>query len=95
MFSSSTASVALAALCFTLQLGSVLATPAAFDGLSQKARDVLADLTPMAHAPVRRDVQDPPHFVIYADKYESGVTGPPPVADVTVRFHVHSFYPAE
>ena len=27
----------------------------------------------------------PPHFVIYGDKFVSGQTGPPPVADIKVR----------
>ncbi|KAJ6518858.1 glycoside hydrolase family 18 protein [Mycena sanguinolenta] len=46
--------------------------PTALEGLGQQARDILARATPAA-----------PHWVIYSDKFVSGVTGPPPVADVT------------
>ncbi|KAJ7581133.1 glycoside hydrolase family 18 protein [Mycena floridula] len=43
-----------------------------FDGLGPQARDILARATPAA-----------PHFVVYGDQFVSGVTGPPPVSQVT------------
>lgn len=52
---------------------SVAINGTSFDGLSEQARNVLARATPAA-----------PHFVIYADAYDSGVTGPPPVASIKV-----------
>ncbi|KIK61785.1 glycoside hydrolase family 18 protein [Collybiopsis luxurians FD-317 M1] len=42
-----------------------------FDGLSPQARDILSRAVPVA-----------PRFVAYSDKFVSGITGPPPVADV-------------
>ena len=75
---------ALVGICLALQLGSVLAAPAAFEGLDQKARDVLKDLTPMGRAIEARATPAAPYFVVYADQYQSGVTGPPAVSAVTV-----------
>ncbi|KAJ7091400.1 glycoside hydrolase family 18 protein [Mycena belliarum] len=43
-----------------------------FEGLGQQARDILARATPA-----------PPHWVLYADQWVPGVTGPPPVSAVT------------
>lgn len=33
-----------------------------------------------------------PHFVVYADSYQPGVTGPPAVSAVTVRRFTHSLF---
>ncbi|PBK99462.1 glycoside hydrolase [Armillaria gallica] len=43
----------------------------AFTGLSGKARSILERATPAA-----------PHWVVYADAYQQGVTGPPPVSSI-------------
>ncbi len=45
----------------------------AFTGLSGKARGILERATPAA-----------PHWVVYADAYQQGVTGPPPVSSIKV-----------
>lgn len=45
-----------------------------FEGLGEQARDILARAVPVA-----------PRFVVYSDKFVSGLTGPPAVADVEVR----------
>ncbi|KAK0238912.1 glycoside hydrolase family 18 protein [Armillaria nabsnona] len=42
-----------------------------FTGLSGKARSILERATPAA-----------PHWVVYADAYQQGVTGPPPVSAI-------------
>ncbi|KAF8825698.1 hypothetical protein HHX47_DHR6000049 [Lentinula edodes] len=42
-----------------------------FEGLGEQARDILARAVPVA-----------PRFVVYSDKFVSGLTGPPAVADV-------------
>ncbi|KAF7370558.1 Glycoside hydrolase family 18 protein [Mycena sanguinolenta] len=63
--------VASAFLVFS-PVNSVPTDPTVLEGLGQQARDILARATPAA-----------PHWVIYSDKFVSGVTGPPPVADVT------------
>ena len=81
----------LVGIFLTLQLGSVWAVPTAFEGLDKKARDVLADLTPMGRALDQHDLEAratpaAPHFVVYADQYQSGVTGPPAVSAITVSF---------
>jgi len=51
-------------------------TDVAVNGLGQQARDILARTTPA-----------PPYWVVYGDKFVSGTTGPPPVADI-VGFNV-------
>ncbi|KAJ3771174.1 glycoside hydrolase family 18 protein [Lentinula raphanica] len=54
--------------------GLVHGTPvnsSSFEGLGEQARDILARAVPVA-----------PRFVVYSDKFVSGLTGPPPVADV-------------
>lgn len=48
-----------------------------FEGLGEQARDIIGRAKRLAPAA--------PHFVIYADRYQSGVTGPPPVASVKVQ----------
>ncbi|KAF9073324.1 glycoside hydrolase family 18 protein [Rhodocollybia butyracea] len=48
-----------------------------FEGLSDQARDILARAQPVARA-----LPTAPFFVVYSDKFVSGLTGPPPVADV-------------
>ncbi|KAK7687873.1 hypothetical protein QCA50_009092 [Cerrena zonata] len=64
--------VAVATLfAITYLSGVVRSAPSEFDGLDQQARDILARATPAA-----------PHFVIYSDKGTSGITGPPPPAQV-------------
>lgn len=45
---------------------------------AQAAFNLLSDAKNAAPPP-------PPHFVIYGDKFVSGQTGPPPVADIKVR----------
>ncbi|TRM65612.1 glycoside hydrolase family 18 protein [Schizophyllum amplum] len=50
----------------------------AFDGLDQRARDILARATPVA-----------PHFVVYGDTTSTTSTGPPPVADIA-GFNVYA-----
>ena len=45
-----------------------------FDGLSHQAQDFLSNAVPVA-----------PRFVVYSDRWVSGETGPPPVAQVKVR----------
>lgn len=35
-----------------------------------------------------REIPSAPHFVVYADSYQPGVIGPPPVSDLKVRFAV-------
>ncbi|KAJ4475087.1 glycoside hydrolase family 18 protein [Lentinula aciculospora] len=55
-------------------LGVVTGTPvngSNFEGLGEQARDILARAVPVA-----------PRFVVYSDRFVSGLTGPPPVADV-------------
>ena len=67
--------VTLATLFVITYLGSVarsIPSPE-FEGLDKQARDILARATPAA-----------PHFVIYSDKGTSGITGPPPPAQVKV-----------
>ena len=91
---------ALFGICVALQLGAAFAAPAEFEGLGQKARDVLADLTPMARPVEVRDLEAratpaAPHFVVYADQYQSGVTGPPAVSAVTVRIRVFLWHVPE
>ncbi|CAL1715059.1 unnamed protein product [Somion occarium] len=63
----------LFALFSLIYLGSgVRSSPSSiFDGLDKQARDILARATPAA-----------PHFVVYSDKFVSGLTGPPPPAQV-------------
>lgn len=63
-----------AALAHLGAVSSVPVSSADFDGLDNVARDILARATPAA-----------PHFVIYSDEYVSGLTGPPPVAEVQVH----------
>ncbi|KAF5387358.1 hypothetical protein D9757_005748 [Collybiopsis confluens] len=69
-------STLVALSCLLLyNFGLVNATPVngtRFDGLSHQARDILSRAVPVA-----------PRFVVYSDKFVSGITGPPPVADVT------------
>jgi len=63
----------------SLFIGSVNTAPTdvtAFEGLDEQARDILARATPAA-----------PHFVVYADAYVSGQTGPPN-ASVVSGFNV-------
>lgn len=68
--------VAVATLfAITYLSGVVRSAPSEFDGLDQQARDILARATPAA-----------PHFVIYSDKGTSGITGPPPPAQVKVIY---------
>lgn len=50
-------------------------TTTEFTGLDNTAREILERSQEVAA----------PHFVIYSDKYVSGLTGPPPVAQVKVR----------
>ncbi|KAJ7066616.1 glycoside hydrolase family 18 protein [Mycena amicta] len=66
---------ALASTALLLMSPSVNSLPSngtQFEGLDQKARDVLARATPAA-----------PHWLIYTDAFVSGLTGPPAVSAVT------------
>lgn len=62
-------------------LGKVVSSPVGeeFSGLDNKAREILERSTRIAATTAA------PHFVVYSDKY-TGTTGPPPVAQVKVRF---------
>lgn len=51
---------------FTAPVSAIPLNGTAFTGLSGKARSILERATPAA-----------PHWVVYADAYQSGVTGPP------------------
>ncbi len=58
---------------------SVAAVPLDSFNLTDTARSFLDERAVKA-------IPGPPHFVIYSDKFVSGQTGPPPVAQVKVRF---------
>lgn len=49
----------------------------AIAGLDTTARDILERSTQVSTTA--------PHFVVYSDEWISGLTGPPPVAEVKVR----------
>lgn len=53
------------------QVSSVFSSPVDESGLDSTARSFLTRATPAA-----------PHFVIYSDRFVSGLTGPPPVSEV-------------
>jgi hypothetical protein len=38
--------------------------------------------TSVAKQSIERRSTEAPHYVIYADKFQAGVTGPPPAADI-------------
>jgi len=53
------------------------------EGLSDQARDILASAQPVAARDVvPRAEPVAPFFLVYSDRFVSGLTGPPPVADV-------------
>lgn len=53
---------------------------AKIEGLSDQARDILASAQPRDVVPRAEPVA--PFFLVYSDRFVSGLTGPPPVADV-------------
>ncbi|KAE9394718.1 glycoside hydrolase family 18 protein [Gymnopus androsaceus JB14] len=65
-------------------VGYVNGTPidgARFEGLSDQARDILSRAEPRDIVPRAEPIA--PFFVVYSDRFVQGLTGPPPVADVT------------
>ncbi|KAJ7224292.1 glycoside hydrolase family 18 protein [Mycena pura] len=63
---------ASSALLLLPHVSSLPSDVAAFEGLDQQARDILARATPAA-----------PHWVVYSDQFVSGTTGPPAASAVT------------
>ncbi len=79
MFSSSIRRIA-AFLAAYLLIGVLTAPLESFNQtLSFEQRDLAARATPAA-----------PHFAIYADQYQSGVTGPPATSAIKVRMSATS-----
>ena len=70
---SRTLSSALSLLIAFTRITTVFSAPVEGDVLDNEARSILARATPAA-----------PHFVIYSDRFVSGLTGPPPVSEVKV-----------
>lgn len=70
----------LAILSACALLSQVACSPIAeeFSGLDIKAREILERSTRVSA------ITSAPRWVVYSDKYVSGLTGPPPVSEVTV-----------
>lgn len=81
----------LANMRFNTPLVSALLCLAGTTGLAFPASGGEAEGTSDAPAPLERRNYSPsaPYFVEYFDAYVSGVTGAPPVADVSVRRVIH------
>ena len=81
MFHASLGSLVLL-LCTLSHISNVLSSPVdRLNGLDSKARSFLS--------PAKRATPAAPHFVIYSDKFTSGLTGPPDVSQVEVCLSFH------
>lgn len=75
-----------------LSLKRILATIAGLSALGVVRSVPLDNVLPGSNVTsgdlVSRATPAPPHFVIYSDRFVSGLTGPPPVSQVKVREYI-------
>lgn len=75
-----------------LSLKRILATIAGLSALDVVRSAPLDNVLPGSNTTsgglVSRATPAPPHFVIYSDRFVSGLTGPPPVSQVKVREYI-------